>query len=55
MVFKVTEDGMIQADTLCNFVEIPTTAKRLVGDKHQVNISQTLIILRGFKLSFHFS
>ena len=53
---------MIQADTLCNFVEIPTTAKRLVGDKHEVNIFSNsyylfifkllLIILRGFKLSF---
>lgn len=37
MVFKVTEDGVIQADTLCNFVKIPTAATRLVGDKHQMS------------------
>ena len=38
MVFKVTEDGVIKADTLCNFVDIPTKATRLVGEKHQVRI-----------------
>ena len=48
MVFKVTEDGMIQADTLCNFVEIPTTAKRLVGDKHQVNVFSSSYYFKRF-------
>ena len=36
MVFKITEDGFITADTLCNFVEFPRGATYLVGDKYQV-------------------
>lgn len=36
MVFKITEDGLITADTLCNFVEFPRGATYLVGDKYQV-------------------
>ena len=36
MVFKITEDGLITADTLCNFVESPRGATRLVGDKYKV-------------------
>ncbi|KAJ7336050.1 hypothetical protein OS493_013425 [Desmophyllum pertusum] len=30
MVFKVSEDGMIKADTLCIFVDFPSGAERLV-------------------------
>ena len=35
-MFKITEDGLITADTLCNFVESPRGATHLVGDKYQV-------------------
>ena len=35
-MFKITEDGFITADTLCNFVELPRGATQLVGDKYQV-------------------
>lgn len=34
MVFKVIEDGMIQVDILCNFVEILMIVKYFVGDKY---------------------
>ena len=34
-MFKVTEDGIIGADTLCKFTESPLGTKRLVGDKHK--------------------
>ena len=36
MVFRVTEDGIIKADTLCKFTESPLGTKRLVGDQHKV-------------------
>lgn len=36
MVFRVTEDGIIKADTLCEFTKKPQGASRLVGQKHQV-------------------
>ena len=36
MVFNITEDGLITADTLCNFVELPRGATYLVGDRYQV-------------------
>ena len=36
MVFRVTEDGIIKADTLCEFTKKPQGATRLVGQKHQV-------------------
>ncbi|KAJ7336041.1 hypothetical protein OS493_013416 [Desmophyllum pertusum] len=39
MVFKVSEDGMIKADTLCIFVDFPSGAERLVGDEHQLDCS----------------
>ena len=42
-MFKITEDGLITADTLCNFVEFPRGATHLVGDKCQV---RTLIKFR---------
>ena len=38
-MFKITEDGLITADTLCNFVEFPRGATYLVGDKYQVRTS----------------
>lgn len=38
-MFRVTEDGDIKADTLCKFVESPSGATRLVGEKHQVKTS----------------
>ena len=36
MVFIVSEDGIITADTLCEFTEKPQGTKRLVGEKHRV-------------------
>lgn len=44
MVFRVTEDGVIKADTLCKFVESPSGATRLVGEKHQVRIFVTFLM-----------
>ena len=35
-MFKITEDALITADTLCNFEEVPRGATHLVGDKYQV-------------------
>ena len=39
MLFRVTEDGIIEADTLCEFTEKPSVATRLVGDKHKVGLA----------------
>lgn len=50
MVFRVTEDGVIKADTLCKFVESPSGATRLVGEKHQVRIFVTFLM--HFKYNF---
>ena len=45
-MFNITEDGLITADTLCNFVEFPRGATYLVGDKYQVRtfINQVLVV-----------
>ena len=52
MVFKVTEDGVIKADTLCNFADIPTKATRIVGEKHQVRrLSMTSFVSRNVYLT----
>ena len=48
-MFNVTEDGFITADTLCNFVEVPRGATRLVGDEYQV---RTLINLNVYQFSW---
>lgn len=45
MVFRITEDGVIKADTLCKFVESPSGATRLVGNKHQVGNYITFSLL----------
>ena len=38
MVFRITEDGILKADTLCEFTEKPRGSTRIVGDKHKVGI-----------------
>lgn len=48
-MFNITEDGLITADTLCDFVEFPRGATHLVGDKYQV---RTLIDLNVCQFSW---
>ncbi|XP_067023578.1 protocadherin Fat 4-like isoform X2 [Acropora muricata] len=39
MVFRVTQNGTLKADTLCEFTKKPSSVTRLVGDKHKLSCS----------------
>jgi len=42
MVFRVTQNGTLKADTLCEFTKKPNSVTRLVGDKHKVCLKNSL-------------